>query len=129
MHIYNYLFVAAVLIFAMGFVALVYSIRKEKPHKSTVNLLKQMRLEAIGRLRFEGSWSGYWTTSIMGIDYRSDLVSGVKYLQDDCGHFIQNAIIDRCKLLRNKDADADARQLSHYGRQRIVQENGRAYLY
>ena len=129
MNIYNFLFFAAGIIFALCFGEIVSINRGEKKHRPAVNLLKQMRLEAIGRLRFNGIWSGYWTTTIMGIDYRSYLVSGVNYLKNDCGTFIQDAIIDRCKLLRNKDADAVARQLSRYGRQRIVQENGRACLY
>jgi len=64
-------------------------------------ILRKYRQEALDRLQFIGSWSGFWKTSIDGVRYRSETVSGFKYVVGDCGSFIQDAIIDRIKLRRD----------------------------
>jgi len=132
MKIQDYIFIAAVVIFcAYGMWNVIKFNRKAKANKPKPkrNWLKELRLEAIGRLDFKGSWSGYWTTSIMGVNYRSESVSGFKYVTGDCGTFIQDAIIDRCRLLRNEESDHDARKLSSYGRERYIDKKGRVSLF
>lgn len=132
MHIQDYIFIAAVAIFCIiGTWNIVAISRKHKANKPKPkrNWLKELRLEAIGRLDFDGSWSGYWTTSIMGVNYRSERVSGFKYVTGDCGTFIQDAIIDRCRLLRNEEKDHDARKLSSYGRERYIDQKGNVSLF
>ena len=94
-----------------------------------IKVLSRLRTEAIGRLRFSGGWSGYWYTRIDGIDYRGDLVSGFKYIKDDCGFFIQDAILHRVKLMRNPKAQAEARQLCSYGREYYISEKGNVELW
>jgi len=59
-----------------------------------IKLLKQIRKEAEGNLKFFGSWSGYFFTSIFGEKYESERVSGFKYMMDDTGTFIQKSILD-----------------------------------
>lgn len=65
-------------------------------------LLKQYRSEALRNLEFDGGWSGYWTTEVDGVRYRSNSVSGFCYLVNDTGVFIQNVLIHRINLLRQK---------------------------
>lgn len=129
MNIQDYIFIAIVALFCLwGMWNLIRMNRKPK-EKPKRNWLKELRLEAIGKLRFEGCWSGYWTTTIMGVHYRSERVSGFKYVSEDNGTFIQDAIIDRCRLLRDADKDSDARKLSGYGRERYIDKNGRVTLF
>lgn len=92
-------------------------------------ILRRLRTEAVGRLRFSGGWSGYWYTSIDGVDYRGELVSGFLYLKNDCGNFLQDAILHRVKLMRDKKAEAEARQLCGYGREYHISENGKVELW
>lgn len=65
-------------------------------------LLKQYRAQALNTLDFFGGWSGYWTLRIDGVRYRSERVSGFKFVVNDTGSFIQDCLIDRVKQLRNK---------------------------
>lgn len=132
MHIQDYLFITAVAVFCIiGMWNIIAINRRQKASKPMPKRkwLKEMRLEAVGRLRFDGGWSGCWTTTIMGVNYRSEMVSGFKYVSGDCGTFIQDAIIDRCRLLRDAEADKDARQLSSYGRERYVSKEGKVSLF
>ena len=62
-----------------------------------VKLLRKIRNQAYNNLDFLGRWSGYWTTCIDGTYYRSELVSGFKYIVNDTGTFIQDSIISYCK--------------------------------
>jgi len=64
-------------------------------------ILSQWRLEALKNLDFVGGWSGYWTTRIEGVKYRSERVSGFNAVVGDCGAFIQDVLIDRAKIKRN----------------------------
>lgn len=96
---------------------------KAKPKR---NLLREMRLEAFGKLDFVGGWCGFWTTSIMGVRYRSEIVSGFKYCVGDYGTFLQDAIIDRCHLLRDEQRNSDAIKLCNYGRERHIGDKGKA---
>ena len=66
-----------------------------------VKLLKRLRHEALSNLDFVGGWSGYWTTTIGGTIYKSNTVSGFKYVIGDTGTFIQDSIISHCKKIRN----------------------------
>ncbi len=99
---------------------------RKKKEKLRTRLLKKLRWEAVGKLNFIGRWSGYWTTTIMGVHYRSNTVSGFNFVVNDCGSFIQDAIIDRCKLLRNKDANEKAEYMARCGRKRYINANGDA---
>lgn len=94
-----------------------------------IKVLSRLRTEAIGRLRFSGGWSGYWYTRIDGINYRSEMVCGFNYVVGDCGTFIQDAILHRVKLMRDKKAEAEARQLCGYGREYHISENGKVELW
>ena len=67
-----------------------------------VKLLKKIRNEALSNLYFVGTWSGYWKTSINGITYKSDVVSGFQYVIGDTGTFIQDAILSYCNKLKKK---------------------------
>lgn len=128
----DYLLIAAVVALCItGIWNIVVFNRRQKASKPKPkrNWLKELRLEAVGRLEFEGCWSGHWITSIMGVRYRSESVSGFKYVTGDCGTFVQDAIIDRCRLLRNKESDRDARQLSNYGRERYIDSKGNVSLW
>jgi len=101
----------------------------KKKAKPKTNWLKKLRWEAEGKLGFDGVWSGNWTTTIMGVHYRSYRVCSFDYCKGDTGTFIQDAIIDRCRLLRNKESDHDARKLSSYGRERYIDKEGRVSLF
>lgn len=67
-----------------------------------IKLLRRLRKQAYANLTFIGVWSGYWFTVIDGKPYRSDLVSGFKYIVNDTGTFIQDAIISHCRKIRKK---------------------------
>lgn len=96
--------------------------RKARPLKT--RLLKQYRNEAYSRLRFMGSWSGWFETRIDGICYRSESVSGFKYVVGDYLNFLQDSIIDRVKLRRNPKAFKREIEMSRMGGYRYVCENG-----
>ena len=68
-----------------------------------IKLLRRLRKQAYDHLKFIGGWSGYWFTVIDGTPYRSDVVSGFKYIVNDTGTFIQDAIISHCKKIRKKN--------------------------
>lgn len=94
-----------------------------------ITILSRLRTEAIGRLRFSGGWSGHWYTTIDGIHYRGEMVSGFKYVVGDCGTLIQDAILHRIKLMRDNKAEAEARQLCGYGREYHISEEGKVELW
>ena len=89
-----------------------------------IKILTELRTEAIGRLRFTGGWSGYWYTRIDGINYRSAIMSGFRFLTGDCGSFVQDAILHRLKLKRDKKAESESLQLCGYGREYRISEKG-----
>jgi len=66
-------------------------------------LLRRIRKQANINLEFICGWSGYWFTVIDGTPYRSDVVSGFKYVINDTGTFIQDAIISHCRNIRKKN--------------------------
>lgn len=96
--------------------------KKIKPLNNTV--LLRWRHEALGRLRFVGVWSGYWETSIDGIWYRGEVVSGFKFLIEDSGTFIQDALIDRAKLAKNPQKYSEELSMCRDGGYRFIDENG-----
>lgn len=65
-----------------------------------IKLLHKLRRQAYNNLKFWGAWSGYWYTEIDGTIYRSENVSGFKYIVNDTGTFIQDSIISHVKYLR-----------------------------
>ena len=97
---------------------------KRKPKPLNTTILKQYRFDAYGKLTFSGGWSGYWTTRIDGINYRSPTVSGLKFLKDEYDNFIQDAILDRIKLRRNPEHYSKDLAMAHYGGYRYISENG-----
>ena len=94
-----------------------------------ITILSRLRTEAIGRLRFSGGWSGYWYTRIDGINYCSAIMSGFRFLTGDCGSFVQDAILHRIKLKRDKNAESEALQLCGYGREYHISEKGKVELW
>ncbi len=97
---------------------------KKKVKPLNITILLRWRHEALGRLRFKGGWSGYWETSIDGISYRSERVSGVRYVVGDSGTFIQNALIDRARLAKNPSKYSEALDMCRYGCQRYIDAKG-----
>lgn len=75
-----------------------------------VNILRRWRREAVSNLEFVGKWSGYWETCVDGITYRSEMVSGFRYVVGDTGSFIQDVLIDRAKLKKNGKVLPPSRQ-------------------
>lgn len=98
--------------------------KKNQPLNTVV--LRAYRHEALGRLRFVGQWSGFWETRIDGITYRSERVSGFKAVMNDCGTFIQDAIIDRVKLRREPKKYSEDLGICCYGGCRFIDEHGDA---
>jgi hypothetical protein len=125
MGIADYIYITIVSVFVCG--GLVYLFKpKKKAAGLNATILRRYRTEAYGHLIFIGSWSGYWKTTIDGIVYRSDRVSGFKYIKGDYGDFVTNAILDRVRLVRNKTEEIKALQLQNYGRERWIDSNGNA---
>lgn len=98
--------------------------KKNKPLNTKV--LRAYKNEANARLRFVGSWSGYWTTVIDGIHYRGNIVSGFKYVSYEYGNFIRDAIIDRARLRKDKAHKDETLTMAMYGRERYIDDNGEA---
>lgn len=96
--------------------------KKIKPLNNSV--LLAYRHEALGRLCFEGSWSGYWKTRIDGVDYRSPSMCGINFLKDEYGNFIRDALIDRVKMRRNPKKYSEELGMCRYGAFRYVCEDG-----
>ena len=96
--------------------------KKIKPLNNTI--LLRWRHEALGRLRFFGSWSGYWETRIEGIRYRGERVSGFKAVVGDIGTFIQDALIDRAQLAKNPSKYSEEIAMCKYGGYRYICEDG-----
>ena len=96
--------------------------KKKKPLNNTI--LLRWRHEALGRLRFIGSWSGWWETMIGGITYRGEHVSGFKAVVGDCGTFIQDALIDRVKLRRDPKKYSEELSVCRYGGYRQIDKDG-----
>ena len=96
--------------------------KKIKPLNNSI--LLEYRCEALCRLRFVGSWSGWWETRIDGITYRGERVSGFKAMVGDCGTFIQDALIDRIKLRRDPKKYSEELAMCRYGGCRFINENG-----
>lgn len=100
-----------------------WKFKKVKPLNNTI--LLQWRNEAYRRLRFIGRWSGYWETSIGGISYCGDIVSGFKYISGDVGTFIHDALIDRAKLAKEPDKyRKEIEECQHYMAVRFIDEEG-----
>ena len=96
--------------------------KKNKPLNTTI--LREYRHEALGRLRFFGSWSGFWETRIDGIKYRGETVSGFSAIVGDCGTFIQDALIDRVKLRRYPKKYSEELAMCRYGGYRYIDKDG-----
>lgn len=96
--------------------------KRIKPLNNTI--LLQWRHEALGRLEFVGSWSGFWQTSIDGITYCSERVSGFKAVIGDCGTFIQDALLDRVRLRRDPEKYSEELARCQYGACRFIDEHG-----
>lgn len=96
--------------------------KKIKPLNNSI--LLKYRHEALGRLRFIGSWSGWWETRIDGITYRGEHVSGFKAVVGDCGTFIQDVLIDRVKLRRDPKKYSEELSMCRYGSYRFIDGNG-----
>ena len=96
--------------------------KKVKPLNNTI--LLRWRHEALGRLSFVGSWSGWWETRIDGIAYRGAQVSGFKAVVGDCGTFIQDALIDRAKLEKHPNKYSEELGMCRYGGYRYISEDG-----
>jgi hypothetical protein len=96
--------------------------KKVKPLNNTI--LLRWRHEALGKLRFFGSWSGYWETRIEGVCYRGESVSGFKAVVGDIGTFIQDALIDRAKLAKNPLKYSEELGMCIYGAYRYIREDG-----
>ena len=100
---------------------------KKKIKPLNTFILRKYRQEAIGRLRFIGSWSGFWETTIDGINYRGERVSGYKAVVGDCGSFIQDALIDRVKLRRDPKKYSNEISMCRYGAYRFIDAKGNVH--
>jgi len=98
--------------------------KKNKPLNFTV--LNKYRSEAMSRLRFWGIWSGYWETTIDNVRYRSEIVSGFKYISGDYGNFIRDSILDRVRLRKNKEKKSETDNMIYYGNYRFIDNDGNA---
>lgn len=100
--------------------------RKKKNKPLNFSVLNAYRCEALSRLRFFGGWSGYWETVIDNVRYRSESVSGFKYVIGDYGNFIRDSILDRVRLRKNKKKKEITSNMIRYGNKRFVDNEGNA---
>lgn len=70
-------------------------------------LLKELRKEGNGNIDFLGGWSGYWITTIRGVRYISDSVSGLQYVLGNYNKFVDLAILHRVHYLKLKRMPTD----------------------
>ena len=100
---------------------------KKKINSLNNTILLRWRHEALGRLRFYGvygGWSGYFETTICGITYRGERVSGFRAVTGNVGTFIQDALIDRARLAKNPGKYSEQIAMTMYGCKRLVREDG-----
>lgn len=97
---------------------------KKKINPLNTTILLRWRHEALGRLRFCGGWSGYFETTISGITYRGERVSGYRGVTGNIGTFIQDALIDRARLAKNPEKYSEQIAMARYGCKRFVREDG-----
>ena len=99
--------------------------RKKKIKPLNFSVLNAYRCEALSRLKFWGTWSGYWETVIDNVRYRSERVSGFKYVSGDYGNFIRDSILDRVRLRRDRKNEITANMI-RYGNERFIDNDGNA---
>ena len=98
--------------------------RKKKIKPLNFSVLNAYRCEALSRLKFWGTWSGYWETVIDNVRYRSEIVSGFKYISGDYGNFIRDSILDRVRLRKDKKNKEIISNMIRYGNERFVDNEG-----
>lgn len=96
---------------------------KKKIKYLNVTILLKWRNEALNRLRFCGGWSGHYETTIDGITYRGERISGLRAIIGGTDTFIQDALIDRAKIAKSIKNNKELEILKHKYK-RFVRENG-----